>query len=930
MFRSSLRTRHPGLRPAALAVLVLLLAAVAPPLSAQVAGGQIEVLVRSDNGDPLPGVSVRAVRPDTGFERLAVTGTAGGAVLAALPPATYTVHLELEGFAPVERQGIALRVGQTARVEATMSLATAEEISVTGAAPLVDVLKLDSSTNIVPEQIQSLPVENRDFERLAFIAPGVERERGGFRFIKGGPVIGAGGNASQSTIFVDGVDFTDPALGLSRARFSQDAIQEFRVIANRFDSEIGGSAGGALSIITRSGTNQLHGSGFAFYRDDSLRAEPALAEKKVPFSRGQYGATLGGPIRRDRTHYFLSAEYIDEQNVTLFRPGGAFASLADDVDHPFRQSLGFGSLNHKVSDSQQLSANLVYERYREENFRVGGVNDVSSGQQLNRDNWNLTLSHTWVTGPSGLNELHLQTGRRKYDEPTNSQAPAEWFSSGTTLETGSNILGDLLGDGRTWEARDTYHLYRGDHDLKVGGSVQYVQERSRIDVFQEGLFIYLTDDRSLPLAYSFGEGSSDVTTYTTRIGAFVQDDWHLRPDLTVSLGLRYDVDTRGNNPDFKHPLLSGERKVDRDNFQPRFGFSWDVGGHGRNVFRGGVGRFTGRYLLIPALTELQQNGITGRLVQTRLNGALLGLPFLALDPANPTTTGIPLPPDITLLDQQLDAPQSTQASLGWTHELWESGVFFDAEAIYVDGRDEIVVRDTNFAGNAAVAAGQAARLDPSYNQINTYTNQGRSRYEALVLSLNGTLPGGHLLTTSLTLADKKNISDDFSPEFPFGYPNDPSNIDAEYGRSRADERWRFVASGVFHLPWELTLAPIYEYGSGQPWNRRLGYDANGDGKNSDRLPGVERNSEDGPRFSQLSLRLSRAFALPTGRLEAIAEVFNLFDTTNFDVSSVDGAEFLQGPTLANPSAPFVPNPDFGRFRSTLSPREVQLGLRWVF
>src|SRR5438105_2943870 len=125
-------------------------------------------------------------------------------------------------------------------------------------------------------QIESLPVANRDFQNLSFLTPGVQRERGAFRFIQGGPVIGAGGNASQSTILVDGVDFTDPALGLSRTRFSQDAIREFRVIQNRFDTEIGGSSGGALSIVTKSGTNDIHGNAFGFFRDQALRAKGAL------------------------------------------------------------------------------------------------------------------------------------------------------------------------------------------------------------------------------------------------------------------------------------------------------------------------------------------------------------------------------------------------------------------------------------------------------------------------------------------------------------------------------------------------------------------------------------------------------------------------------------------------------------------------------
>ena len=140
--------------------------------------------------------------------------------MPALPPGTYNVRLELSGFAPLERRDVTLRVGQTVRLNATLSVASVgEQVTVTGTAPLVDVFKTDSSTNIVPEQIETLPVADRDFQRLAFLAPGVQRERGGFRFIGGGPVIGAGGNASQSTILVDGVDFTDPVLGLARARF---------------------------------------------------------------------------------------------------------------------------------------------------------------------------------------------------------------------------------------------------------------------------------------------------------------------------------------------------------------------------------------------------------------------------------------------------------------------------------------------------------------------------------------------------------------------------------------------------------------------------------------------------------------------------------------------------------------------------------------
>jgi len=933
---------------ATFAVAVAAALLLAAPSAAQVSTAAIEVTVADAEGLALPGVTVKAVNSATGLSRMVVTEADGTASIPALPPGTYGVSFELAGFAPLQQENVALRVGQTAKLIAQMQLATtSEEITVTAAAPVVDVMKMDSSTNIVPEQIQALPVPDRQFERLAFIAPGVSRERGDFRFIKGGPVIGGAGNASQATILVDGVDLTDPALGLARARFSQDAIREFRVINNRFDTEIGGSSGGALSIVTRSGGNDLAGSAFVFYRDDSLRSTGELEGGSLPYNRGQFGFTLGGAIVKDKTHYFLSGEYIDEDNISLFRPKGAFASQAADIEHPFKQTLAFASLDHSFSADQRVSARLVYETYEEENFRVGGVSDASWGQRLERDNYNVTLEHVLVPSTTYLNELRLQAGHREYSEPTNSDAMEEWFSSGNTLKTGANTVGDLLSSGDLFELRDTAHLFKGDHEIKLGAALQYVDDTFRQDTFEEGLMLYLTDSRAIPLAYSYGVGSSEVDKSTTIYSAFVQDNWRVSPNLTLSGGVRYDYDADGNNPDFRHTLVPDGRDVDTNNVQPRVGFTWDVSGDGSAVLRGGAGRFTGRYLLVPSFIELMQNGETGRPMFSRVNGALywplcpsLGitdpavcaLVFPALDPTRPTTTGILSKPQIALLDSKFDAPESDQATIGFTKRLGRSNLFVDLEAIYVEGDKEIAVRDTNFTlvTNPATGLPTAVRPNATFDQINVYTNDGRSEYKALVASLNGTLAGGHYVTASFTYSDKKNISDDFSPEFPYGYPSDPTDMEAEWGRARGSERLRFVASGVFLLPWGFTVAPTFEYGSGQPWTQRLGYDYNGDGKNSDRATGIGRNSMDGPDFRQFNLRVTKGFTFAGSKLEVIAEAFNLFDTVNYSVASVDAAQYLSGPTVANPAAAAVTNPNFGRYSATFTPREIQLGLRYSF
>ena len=242
----------------------MLIGLVPSPARAQVADAVIEVLVQDQSQAVLPGVTVTVLRPDTGYTQTSVTDSTGVVRFIALQPGTYNVKAELAGFTTVNAGGRhAPRRPDGEADDARLRIAkVGETVNVVAEAPLVDVYKTDSSTNIVPEQIESLPVAE---PRLP--VAGVPRARRAARARRHTassatqPVIGAGGNASQSTIMVDGVDFTDPTLGLARARFSQDAISEFRVIANRFDTEIGGSAGGALSIVTKSGTNDLHGLG---------------------------------------------------------------------------------------------------------------------------------------------------------------------------------------------------------------------------------------------------------------------------------------------------------------------------------------------------------------------------------------------------------------------------------------------------------------------------------------------------------------------------------------------------------------------------------------------------------------------------------------------------------------------------------------------
>ena len=325
--------------------------------------------------------------------------------------------------------------------------------------------------------------------------------------------------------------------------------------------------------------------------------------------------TLGGPLVRDRTHYFLSLEHLDDNQVAYVRPGGSLGNLAADVPAPVEQTSLLAGIDHRFAESSTGAARLIWERYRQDNYDVGGVRDESNGWSFDRDAWTLLLGHSWVIGDNQLNEIGAQLGSREIAIPANSETLGEWYSLGASLQTGGTIFGpDGLLTGDFAEIRETFSWQPGGgrHRLKTGLSWMRLEQSYREDRFDFGLLVYLDDGGQFPIQYLYGEGSSQVEQNTDLWGVFIQDDWRVTEALTLGLGLRYDLDVGGNNPDFEHPLVSDRRGVDIDNLQPRASFAWDVSGKGHTVVRGGVGLYTGRTRGLTGLYELMFNGVTAR------------------------------------------------------------------------------------------------------------------------------------------------------------------------------------------------------------------------------------------------------------------------------------------------------------------------------
>ena len=368
------RARTPWVFLVGFALLVIV--GAMPRLAAQVADATIEVIAVDASAAVLPGVTVTLTRPDTGFTQTVVTDTAGVARALALPPGRYNVRIELSGFATIAEEGVTVRVGQTARLNVTMRVASvAETVNVVGQVPLVDVYKTDSSTNIVPEQIESLPVPGPRLPAARVPRPracsaSAAATASSATVRSSAPAATRARPRSWSTAWTSPIRRSGwRGRASARTRSASSAS-----IANRFDTEIGGSAGGALSIVTKSGTNDAEGIGVRLLPRQVRCGRRARSTCRRTTTRDSSSASrsAGRSSRTGRT----SSPRSSRSTRTRFSSSGQVApspSQAADLPFPLNQSLVFAGVDHRFSDAQNLRVKFVYERYRQENFRVGGA-----------------------------------------------------------------------------------------------------------------------------------------------------------------------------------------------------------------------------------------------------------------------------------------------------------------------------------------------------------------------------------------------------------------------------------------------------------------------------------------------------------------------------------------------------------------------------
>jgi hypothetical protein len=944
-------------------IVVLLLWAV--PAFAQ--NAQITGTLKDQSGGVLPGATVAAKNQETGLTRTAATEGNGEYRLPVLPPGVYTITAELQGFGTETRTDVTLVIDQTAIMDFTLKTATlTETVTVTGESPLVDTTASVVAASVTNAQIQDLPVASRRWIDLAMLTPGVSQDNIRGQFYRGNVNIGAGTREYSNGFVVDGVNNTWAQMGEPRQNFAMDSIREFKVSQSTYKAEYGLATGGLLTVVTKSGTNDLHGSAFNFFRDKSLTAKTVFEGERPAYRRWQYGGTFGGPIVKDRTHFFGAVEYTDENQFFTVNAGGRFPQYEGTFLSDQYRWTYTAKVDHQISTTQSLFARASQEvEYRPiitSGGRIHPTNSFDFG--VPRDSY--VAGHTWIVSPRIINELRVQYAYAKYEvAPPYSHGSWEpgYFGNdrldycSAIFTYPSLVLGGCgnsqMGPERRWQIRDDFAWATelgGMHQWKTGLDFSVISFRGDNLGSPLGSWTFPRDaeyNANDPATYPT-QWTSSLPTYgeipVKHFSTFIQDDWSIARNVTLNLGVRYDIQFGSYNEDLQDLLARiGEKlgpafaqlpitipfhqgsdaRGDGNNFGPRAGVAWDMFGDGRTNVHAGYGLFYDN------MRTLQN---FGELTWPQSRQIIISNPSYP-DPLQGRSRDqfvSTAPPNITVMDNDNVSAYAHQVSSGVSRMMGRNfGI--TADLIFVQRKSDRDTVDLNLPDRVT-----RVRPYPQFARVNFWQPSADNTYQALLLKFEKRLSDRYQYLVSYTLSN----SEDNSFQNVYG---DRYGFFKEQYPGQADRRHRLVASGIVQLPWEVQLSAIADFRSSLPMNPTSGIDINADGYATDIPAGVTRFSGCRdlnvtainafrqsrnlpavsdvvcPGFANVDMRLSKSFRFSGAQdLEVIAQLFNIANRANYNVpnNNITAATFGQSTSiLPNINAPS---------------RQVELALRYRF
>ncbi len=946
-----------------------------------------------------------------------------------LPVGLYDVQAAAPGFARLIHKGVVVGVGAKLNLPLQLRLGqSSETVVVTGDGPLIESTRTQVSSRVDSRSVASLPVNGRNFLDFVLLTPGVTRDAfGGLSF---------GGQRKSNSLLVDGADNNDNFFGEALSgigfanrppyQFSLAAVEEFQVSTNSYSAEFGRAGAGTISVVTKSGANEFHGSLFWDYRDRSMNATDVVdknnGEPKAPYHYNQFGAAAGGPVRKNKAFFFLNydGQRSTLQNLVVLNLPVGFQLSPNPGVAPFQQQALAYLTPRAAPWIQTLDQNVYYAKLdwhlpaahqlmvRWNRQRFTGLGLENRGPQNSSEHTGTlrigsdtaVAALTSVISSSLVNVARFAyAGGLEQGEADSVNAEATVFEAGQlVLTAGRNANSPRHIRIRQFQWSDTLSWAGRGHTFQAGGDVLL----GRISFFtssnfsgsyrfnslesfgrsMSGMPAPQTGERYIQ-AFS-GDGTSGILARPNflALAGFFQDEWRVHPQLTLRLGLRYEVQVLAR-PRVRNPAASlaaagldtSAAPLDGNNLAPRLGLAWSPLGSDRLVMRLGYGVFYSLTYGIMASRAHFQNGLT-----TQTLTFLPGTPGAAFIPAYPNSlcgppdpTGLPpscaappvaSSPLLMLFARDFVQPYVQQGSVGVEYAV-KKDLVVSAGYLAVKGTRLHRIRDINLnpatsvatigvAQSSAVLAFQ--RFSPSrpiagFDRIMLFEGNANSIYHALVVQARKRVAQDFQISAAYTLS---KVLDD-GPEVTAVNPGiadrrlnaNPANTRADRGPGINDQRHRLVASGIWELnfPGKLTgvtkgllegweLGGIFTAQSGQPYSGLVSFDLNNDSNNAtDRTPGLGRHAFYPPATVSLDMRVTRSVHLAEGaRLRFTAEAFNLFNRAN--IIAARNTQFARS-TLASAcgiagTPCLVPQANFGDPMTSSGPRIIQLAIKILF
>ena len=936
-------------------------------------GATVEGTVTDSSGAAIPGSKITVRNELTSQSRTEATDQQGFFRALQLAVGTYEMQAEQTGFALYRRTGVVLNLGQTLHLDIVLSPASAPESVTVGAQPsAIDASQTSVISSVDRERIEELPVRTRNSLDFVLLVPDVSGSPAASAVSGSTPLMGSGftfgGLRSQSNnVSIDGLDNNDEYTGASRTELSPEIVQEFQVVNNGFSAESGGASGGSINVVTRSGSNTIHGDAFIFAQDGALNArDPFETEPAKPsFRRFRAGSSLGGPVVKDRTFYYVAAEQehnrgqtgsdIDPtvaSNINSFLATGAFPGLATrQITTAFSpiartESEAAGKLDHQLTKMTSLMLRYAFTNNRESGdaFNNSGLMDVSTrGGSFTSDNA-LSGSLTTVLGSEAVGDLRFQVATRHAVLRTNELFGPEIDIAGLAI-FGRPYAGNSDRRENHYQGSYTYSRTHGNHLWKADGTVTRVRLRADVPDGFGGMYLFgsLTDFLAAhPDQFRQAFGIPHVDFPVNSVGGFVQDHWSLARQLTVDLGVRYD---------FEH--LPAGFNQETKNVSPRIGLAWNPSP--KWVFRAGYGVFFDRYVLGNLARAIEKNG--SQAFDQVADGSAAASLFAVAKGGRLPTPAAGIAPSIFRPDPRMTTPYSQQASTGADY-LLAKNLKLRADYLFVRGLKLPRTLNVNLLPPLVLTLANASslgvqnpspqqigrevfspgRLDTRFDDVYQLQDSAESTYNGASLTLTPRMNEELEFSASYTLSKTSDDASDFDEQ-----PQNPFDFRAERALSRQHQEQRFVFNALWDLPigededkagtppestgWltrtfsHIELAPILTIESGRPVDPLTGLDSN----QSHAFPlsarplGLGRNSLRTPALTTMDLRVLKYF--PFGgvkHLDVVAESFNLFNSPN--VSQIN-------PVFGSDSTPI---PGFGQPLGTTGTRQIEFSLDFEF